>query len=159
MSTLSQDNLPIKLKTPLGANDLVAESVECTEAVNDDFQIVIHAASEKSDIKIDELLGKGITVTIRLDDGSDRVMHGLAETAEARGTTNIEASEGKPIYHYSLTLRPWLYFLRKTRSSVIYENMSVSDILQQVFSRNSKFASGDFDISSTSGQFEYIVQD
>ena len=124
--TLSQDDRVGVLTTPLGDTTLVLSRFDGGEALSELFEFRIEAISEDANIDFNAALGKSVTVKLKTADNQDRYFNGLL--AEARWAGSRDS-----LHAYQLVIRPWLWLLTLTQDCRIFQNMSVPDIIKQVF--------------------------
>ncbi len=128
----SQANQPLSIMTPLGKDALLLERLAGSEAISEPFLYRLDLlASGQSPVSFSSILGQSATITIALDDGSSRFINGVIESfTEAEQVAGVE---GDATYiRYRATLVPTLRLLDRTWRSQIYQQISVTDILQQV---------------------------
>jgi type VI secretion system secreted protein VgrG len=101
----THENLYFSLSTPLGGDTLLLRSFQGEERISGLFRFVLELESETPDVDFSALVGKGVTVTVHLADGSDRSIHGLVGRFVQGGTT-------VPFTRYYAELRPWLWMLQ-----------------------------------------------
>jgi type VI secretion system secreted protein VgrG len=128
MSTYTQTG-PFKVTTPLGGDTLLFSALYGEEAVSTPFLFTVDMLSETTEIDGSQLLRQPITVELDMD-GSTRYINGLVR----RFTEMDVAYSG--LYAYRAEIVPWLWFLSLATDCRVYENMSVLDIVEDVFSRN-----------------------
>jgi type VI secretion system secreted protein VgrG len=115
------------------------------------FNIELEMLSEKGDVTADKLLGTSLTTTITKPDGGKRHFNGLISRFAYAGR------RGR--YHvYVVTLRPWLWFLTRTSDCRIFQQMTVPDILEDVFRKKNGFTDFRRSLSGTYRKWEYCVQ-
>ena len=115
-----------EVTTPLGDGVLLFRRMTATEELGRMFEINLELLSKQGDIKLSDLLGQGVTVTVELPTGGERYFHGLVSRFVQEGMLGN--------YHiYRATLRPWLWFLTRTADCRIFQKMTVPAIVKQVF--------------------------
>ncbi|MGZ8314938.1 MAG: type VI secretion system Vgr family protein [Telluria sp.] len=118
----------IRLTTPLGAEELLAECVRGEEAISEGFTFTISALSEDAGVSLRALLGQpALLELLTVDSGQVRPFHGHLTAVELNGANGGLA-------RYTLTLQPWSTFLARGRDSRVFQDLSVPDILDAVFS-------------------------
>ncbi|SFU83946.1 type VI secretion system Vgr family protein [Pseudoduganella namucuonensis] len=115
----------LRLTTPLGADELLAECVRGEEALGRGFRFDVAALSLRADVRLRSLLGQPALLALQTPSG-ERHFHGHVTAAEMLGANGGMA-------RYKLTLEPWTAFLARTRDSRIFQDMTVFDILDAVF--------------------------
>ena len=115
----------ISVKTPLPDEDLMFAQMTGFDEVSQCFAFDLAMVSEDMDIKAEDLLGHPITVRVGKDE-RERFFHGLVAEFSLEDITDGFA-------HYGAVLRPWLWFLSKTSDNRIFQNMSVIEIIEEIF--------------------------
>jgi type VI secretion system secreted protein VgrG len=136
--------------TPLGKDKLVLIQYRAIEAVGELFEFNIEALSEDENIDFDKALGQSCTLKINAYDGKQRIFNGLMTEAQWIGKVDV-------FYRYRVVLRPWLYLLGCMADCRIFLQMTVIDILKEVFT---KAGFNDFSVRTNGNyeQIEYCVQ-
>jgi type VI secretion system secreted protein VgrG len=96
-----------------------------------------------------DILGKMVTVKVTSKQG-DRFFSGIVDEF---GVSGVAAHE----VLYFATLRPWIWLLSKTRDNRIFQNMSVVEIVEEVFGAYSD-AAFEKRLQGNYPQREYCVQ-
>jgi|SRR5215469_580757 len=147
----TQENHLISLDTPLGDDVLLLQGFSGSEGISRLFRFQLDLLSEKNDIDFDDIIGQNVTLRVNLFDGtSNRYFNGYVSRfaqsgADARFT------------HYQMEVVPWLWFLTRNADCKIFQNMTIPQIIQKVFSDR---GFSDF-TSSLTGNYEpheYCVQ-
>ena len=118
---------PLVFHCPLPAEDLLFESMSVSAGLGQLGEMQLHLLSEKEDIAPDKLLGQLVRVSMLLRDGST-----LRHFSGHCTRFGMGAPSGRH-YGYAMTVRPWLWFLTRTSDCRIFQEMSVPDIVRQVF--------------------------
>ncbi len=115
----------ITATTPLG-EELAFAYLTGTDFVSSCFDFDLGLVSKDATITADKLLGQ--TVTVKVGTGGDpRFFNGLV--SEFRFVTIAEGYA-----QYQLKLRPWLWFMSNRSDCRIFQNLSVVEIADKVFS-------------------------
>ena len=139
------------LTSPLG-DALLFSSMQVSERLSSLFVIQLETYSLKGDIKPSALLGKAVSVKVEYEDGAVRHFNGYASRFSAG------ESDGRH-FIYRLTLHPWLWFLSRTADCRIFQDMSVPDIVDAVFSDEpTKAVDVRLSDASKYQRWEYCVQ-
>ncbi|SOE47385.1 type VI secretion system Vgr family protein [Orrella dioscoreae] len=128
-AAFTQANRLLDLETPLGANTLLAETLQGVEMLSGGAsRLEVSALALDAHIPLASLLGKPVTLTLRTALGEDapRVWNG--HVTEAR----FEGANGG-LARYRLIVEPWLAFLRERRDSFVFQDVSVFEIVDSVF--------------------------
>src|SRR4051812_34892656 len=140
---------PVRVKSSLG-EDLLFKAMDLSEELGRMFHCELELLSPKENIELDDLLGHDMTVEIDLPNGSKRHVHGFVTEMAQTGRHGKYAT-------YSLTLRPWLWFLTRTADCRIFQNLKAPDIIKNVF-RDNGFSDFKESLSASYRQWEYCVQ-
>jgi type VI secretion system secreted protein VgrG len=128
--------------TPLGAGVLTLQRMAGKEALGRLPEFELGFVSRRGDIKPEEILGKNITWTLELADGAQRYFNGFVTSFADDGESDaglFEAGGKGTVYLYTATVHPWLWFLTRAANCRIFQNLSVPEIVDQVF-KDYKFA-------------------
>jgi type VI secretion system secreted protein VgrG len=139
------------LNTPLGGDTLVFQSLSISEELGRLFSLDIAAASERGDLKADDLLGKGVSVELQCPRGGVRYFHGFVSRFSR------VPRPGTRYFSYHLSAVPWLWFLTRQSDCRIFQNKKLEDILRDVFGRRG-FSDFKFQLSGNYTPWEYCVQ-
>ena len=126
-------------------------SLSATEEMGRLFEFSVLAVSD-ADAEVDpaSLLGTLACVTLELSNDSQRHFHGMVVRA------GLESAVGKLI-SWRLQLRPWLWQLTRRSDSRIYQNMTVENIIKDVFSKYTGVVA-DWQLEGTQSPRPYCVQ-
>jgi type VI secretion system secreted protein VgrG len=116
----------LRLTTPLGSEQLLAECVSGEESISESYTFTISALSLDANISLRTLLGQPALLELLTTNSEPRPFHGHLTTVEFNGANGGMA-------RYTLKLQPWSEFLARTRDSRVFQNMTVLDILDAVF--------------------------
>ncbi len=142
--------VPITLKSPLPAKDLLFESMTASAGLSMLGEMQLGLVSEKADLKPEDLLGKPMTVSVALRDDTKRHFHGYVTRF------GIGAHRGR-YFGYQASVRPWLWFLTRTADCRIFQEQSVPDIVKKVFDDHSN-ANFEFKLFRSYRKWVYCVQ-
>ena len=121
----TQDNREFAVTCPLGKDVLLFKSMKGVEGLGELFEYSLVLLSEKSDIAIDSLLGKTMTVSVELEDESYRYLNGYVTRFAFTGHDGCFAT-------YEATLSPSLWFLTRSVDCRIFQEKSVVDIIKPI---------------------------
>ena len=141
----------IWVTTPLDAKVIALERMDGHETLGQPFSYDLSLVSTDPNIDLSTLLGQPMTVHVNLPPGGTRHFNGIVTRV-----THLDKEENYS--RYTVTLEPWLALLDYQSDCRIYQNMSVPDILKEVF-RRADFS--DFEDSLDDGAYaklEYVVQ-
>lgn len=122
----TQDNLLSTVITPLGDNQLLFKSLQGQEYLSELFHFNVEMLSERKDLDFDKIVGKPLTVKIQFAPDHLRYINGIVTRFTQAG-----ADARFTIYHAEI--RPWFWLLTLTKNSQIFQNLSVPEIIKQVF--------------------------
>ncbi|MGE4434697.1 type VI secretion system tip protein TssI/VgrG, partial [Achromobacter sp.] len=126
IATLSQQARMLRLSTALDA-ELVVEHMRLREGVSRLFSLTLDCLAASAELDVAVLLGKEISVSLLQADGSMRRWHAVVEGVDALGADGGLA-------RYRLHAAPWMAALALRRDSFVYQDLSVQDIVSEVFS-------------------------
>jgi type VI secretion system secreted protein VgrG len=140
----------MEIVTPLGDDVLLFHGMAAHEEMGRLFEYQLDLLSTKDDIKLDDILGKNVTIKLMLPEDKTRYFNGYV-TRFAQG-----GMYGRH-HRYLATVRPWLWFLTRTADCRIFQEMKVPDIIKAVFADH---PSADFKLELTSSYhpWTYCVQ-
>ena len=139
-----------KITSPLGPDVLLLNEMGGGEELGRLFNYELQLTSLDANIDLNQLLGKPMSVGLQLADGSERHFHGIV----ARCSQNIDQGQ---FASYQVTLRPWLWLLSRTSDCRIFQNLSIPQIIKQVF-RDLGFSDFEDALSRPYREWEYCVQ-
>ena len=126
MAKITQMNREIKLKTPLGDDVLLLHSMSGHEELGTLFEYQLELVSDTTDADFNQLIGDTITVSLEVGVGRARYFNGYVNRFAQTGTSGHTAN-------YRATVVPWFWFLTQTSDCRIFQNMTVPDIIKDVF--------------------------
>ena len=125
MSAL-QSERAIEIVTPLGEDVLLFHRMTATEELGRLFQFELDLLSMDPNIPFEKLLGQNVTIRLELPQDETRYFNGFVSRFSQEG--NVDDFNA-----YRMTVRPWLWFLTRTADCRIFQEMTVPDIIKQVF--------------------------
>ena len=118
----------LEISTPAGAGALTATRLEGTDRLSDCFLFTIEVVTREPDSTIEGLLGLPVTIWIRNQrEESRRPIHGHVRSVAGLG----QDQHGHR--RFELEVVPRLWFLSCTSDCRIFQNLTVIDILNDVF--------------------------
>ena len=121
----------ITAHTPLDPQTLRFRSLDGQETLSSLYEFNVELVSQSASLDMNSLLGKPLTLEIVTPDGGVRHLGGHIARCAFRG----RETDTPRTYVYTVTLRPWLWYLTRTTDCRIFQNLSVVDILRQVLAR------------------------
>ncbi len=126
---ITQANRLMSLKTPLGEDVLCIDRVSINEGVSKLFAIQLDMLSEvskASSIKHDQIVGKGVTLTVELPDGKKRHFHGMVSRFS-------QSHRDERFAYYRAEVVPWLWLLSLTSDCKVFQDQTFPEIIEKVF--------------------------
>lgn len=115
-----------RIDTPLGPDTLLFSQLKGHDAIGSCFDFQLEMISEDIDIDANDLLGQPINLAIGFDDDDPVYLDGLVDEL------SLINLDGQAAY-YRARLRPWLWFLSKSTDNRIFQNLSIVEIIEEVF--------------------------
>ena len=133
----TQENRLISIETPLGKDVLLLEGFRGGEGISMPFSFELELVSLNHNISFNEIIAKNVTISVVLEDGiARRYFNGIiSRFSQGRG---VATQQGDPFSYYHATMVPWFWLLTKTSDSRIFQNVSVIDIVDDVFKEKHK---------------------
>ncbi len=140
------------IDTPLGG-DVKFHAMGGIEGLSRPFVYEVDVVSDRSDIAASELLGQSVTVHLSVGDDDGDVRHW---NGRVTGLQYIDTSDDGDS-RYRLTVRPWVWQLSLSGDCRIFQQMSVPEIVTQVFEGRG-FTDYEKTLFADYEQREYVVQ-
>jgi type VI secretion system secreted protein VgrG len=153
----TQNQTLMSIDTPLGTNVLLLSRFSGKEGMSRLFEFDLELLSEKHDIQFKDIIGKPVAVRIKLFNEKERFFHGIISRFTQKSGRFSDGSEASVFSVYSATMVPLLWMLTRTADSRIFQNKTVPDIIEQVFS-DQKFSDYEIKLSGAYEKKEYCVQ-
>jgi type VI secretion system secreted protein VgrG len=153
----TQDNKLMSIDTPLGKDELLLARFSGKEGMSRLFEFELELLSENHEIDFREIIGKAVTIKIKLFDDKDRFFHGIISRFAQKSGEPEKASESPPFSTYSASMVPLLWMLTRTADSRIFQNKNIPDIIEQVFG-DQGFSDYEMKLSGSYDKKEYCVQ-
>nr|MBA4156213.1 type VI secretion system tip protein VgrG [Gemmatimonadota bacterium] len=126
MATITVQQHPLKLTTPLGPDFFVLLALEGREAISELFRFQLDVAADRADkVPFDKLLGQPVSVALTVEEGTLRHFSGICSRVSQR-------HRDERLAYYRLEVVPQLWLLTKQRRSRIFQGKSVPEILKAV---------------------------
>jgi len=148
---LEQESRSVKLTTPLGPDKLLLVSFSGDEHVSRLFRYELEMISDDNAIGPADIVGKNVTFSVQMTDGSPRLFNGFVSRFFA-------GDEEHGRRNYRAEVVPWLWFLTRTSDCRIFQNKTVVQIIEQIFG---DLGFSDYEIDQVKGdhpQREYCAQ-
>jgi type VI secretion system secreted protein VgrG len=150
MGSFTQAGRPFRVDTPLDPDVLLLQRFHGDEGVSIPYHYTLELLSEEEAVDPAELLRQPMVITVNLQDGGERKIHGLVRRFTQMG-------QQEDLTFYSVELVPWLWFLTLSQDCKVFQNKSVLDIVQEVFD-GLGYTDYDLRCSRTYAPREYCVQ-
>jgi type VI secretion system secreted protein VgrG len=149
MPAFTQENRPIRISTVLGTDVLLLQGFSGQEGVSTPYSYTLDLWSEDASIDPTQLLNTAACITLQVP-GGERPIHGRINRF-----TQLER-QGE-LVGYRAELVPWFWFLSLSSDCKIFQNLSVLEIVEQVFQAQG-FSDFDIQCRRSYPTREYCVQ-
>jgi type VI secretion system secreted protein VgrG len=140
----------MEISTPLGEDVLLFHRMRAREEMGRVSEFQLDLLSLKSELDLDGILGKSVTVTLAIEGGGARHFNGYVTRFSQGGTFG-------PYTRYAAVVRPWLWFLSRTADCRIFQDLTAVDIIKKVFADHPT-ASVKVETTSSYRKWTYCVQ-
>jgi len=123
----TQENLYFAVDTPLGENKLLLKHFHGEEGISRLFHFGLEMQSEDRNLDFSKIVGQSATVTVQLADDTERFINGIVGRF-------VQAGTDKVLTTYHADLYPWLWLLTMDTNCRIFQNKTVPQIIETVFS-------------------------
>lgn len=117
---------PVRIRTPFGAGTIQLQGLSGSETVSEPFEYHVELVCFDQSVQPEQLIGKRVTIDIDLPKGGIRHIHGY-----------VWACKREPDRGRTMRLRavivPWLRLLEQSIDCRMFQNMSVPEIVKQIF--------------------------
>ncbi len=141
----------VEIDTPLEPDTLLFHRLRATEELSRLSNYDLDLLSSDRAVKLDDVLGKSVTVKLELSEDKTRTFSGYV-------TRIAQVGMHGRYYAYRATVRPWLWFLTRTTNCRIFQDKSVPDILKEVFALHPAVADVKFELTESYSPWDYCVQ-
>lgn len=153
--TLTQENRMLVIATPLGDDVVVLTRFSGTEGLSIPFSFDLELVSETNNLAFQDIIGENVTVFIGREDEDRRFFNGIISRF-AQDSGIRETERGRQLACYSAKMVPWFWLLTRSTNSRIFQELSVPDIVAQIFTEKG-FQDFRMDLGSYKPK-EYCVQ-
>ncbi len=148
----TMENRLLRMNSPLGEDVLLIRGMTGSEALGRLFYYELDLISEKTDIAFADIVAKPVAIGLKTTSGAERFFHGYVNRFSQTSVQGALAT-------YRATVVPWTWFMTQRSDCRIFQDMTVPDIIKQVFR---DLGMTDFDDSGIDGSqyeaWEYCVQ-
>lgn len=136
-SDFIQASRVLKVKSPLGEDQLLPERMVIHEGVSQLFEINLSVRAKKEAVKPEELIGRLVDVSVEVQQGDGEEGSGVRRPFNGLVT---ELHEGPPITRglrsYAMTIRPQMWLLSRRSDCRIWMDKTVVEIAETLFSEH-----------------------
>ncbi|MFF2321968.1 type VI secretion system tip protein TssI/VgrG [Agrobacterium sp. NPDC058088] len=136
-SDFIQASRVLKVKSPLGEDQLLPERLTVEEGVSQLFDIRLTVRAKKEAVRPEELIGRLVDVSVEVEQGDGEEGSGIRRPFNGLVT---ELHEGPPITRglrsYSMTIRPQMWLLSRRSDCRIWMDKTAVDIVETLFSEH-----------------------
>lgn len=120
-------------ETPLGEDELLIAGFEGSERLSRPFRFNLDVRSERDDIQPGDLIGKRVALRVETAD-DERHWTGVVSTFTRLATEQVAGSANDTLTTYHCEVVPWIWMLLLNEDSRIFQNLSIPDIVEKIFS-------------------------
>lgn len=120
-----QANAFLSVSTPLGADELLLDTFQGTEAISQLFRFNLSMRAMDAQLDASKIVGAAVTVTLNQAGTPQRYFNGIISRFTHAGGDGEFAA-------YSAELVPKLWLLTLTRDRIIHQNKTAADIIKAV---------------------------
>jgi type VI secretion system secreted protein VgrG len=136
-SDFIQASRVLKVKSPLGGDQLLPERMVIQEGVSQLFEINLSVRAKKEAVKPEELIGRLVDVSVEVQQGDGEEGSGVRRPFNGLVT---ELYEGPPITRglrsYAMTIRPQMWLLSRRSDCRVWMDKTVVEIAETLFSEH-----------------------
>ncbi len=136
-SDFIQASRVLKVKSPLGEDQLLPERMVIQEGVSQLFEINLSVRAKKESVKPEELIGRLVDVSVEVQQGDGEEGSGVRRPFNGLVT---ELHEGPPITRglrsYAMIIRPQMWLLSRRSDCRIWMDKTVVEIAETLFSEH-----------------------
>jgi len=152
----TQKNRFIAINTPLGEDTLLLTHFSGVEGISKPFNFFLKMFSEDHSLSFENIIGKQVSVSIRLADDSKRFFNGIIYRF-SRSRVGGKEGEDVRFSYFEATMVPYFKLLEHTINTRIFQNKSVPDIIKQIFKERG-LQNYSFKLNKTYSARTYCVQ-
>jgi type VI secretion system secreted protein VgrG len=145
----TQAGRALRIATPLGDDTLLLRSITGSEGLSQLFRFQLDLLSEDDSIALPDLVGKPVSVYLQRQDG-ETCWHGHISRLS-------QGARADRFSQYRAEMVPWLWFLTRTADCRIFQQKTVPEIIQQIFS-DLGFQDYSLRLHGSFRKWEYCVQ-
>lgn len=115
----------LTLSSPFGTDDLLLDAMEGSEGISELFKFNLHMRSSSTSLVAATIVGKSVTVTMAVEDGTSRYVTGMVSRF-------IQSGYDRDFANYEAEVVPMLWLLTLSRDRKIYQTKTVMEIIAAV---------------------------
>lgn len=115
----------LRVRSPFGADDLLLDSMEGSEALSELFSFTLHMRSTSTSLDTASAVGREMTLTIAADGATPRHVSGMV-------TRFIQSGQDRDFAIYRADLAPTLWLLTLSRNRKIFPQQGVDAVIKAV---------------------------
>jgi type VI secretion system secreted protein VgrG len=147
----TQDRRLLNVSTPLGKDALLLRRFSGREAISELFSFRLELLSVDTAVRFDGIVGQRVDFALRLaDNASYRPFNGFVSAF-------AQLSDEGRFAVYEAEVVPWLWFLGRASDCRIFQNLTVPEIIENVFGE-AGFGDYEMRLSRPYRTWEYLVQ-
>jgi type VI secretion system secreted protein VgrG len=151
----TQDRRLISISTPLGKDFVLLRNFQFQENVSALFRIDADLLREEDSSStvpgpMPDLIGKNVTITLQLADGSLKFLNGFVAQL-------VQGLRNERFTAYHAVIVPWFWFLTRKTDCRIFQELSVPEIVEKVY-RDGGFLDFRDELTKTYTKWDYCVQ-
>jgi type VI secretion system secreted protein VgrG len=135
---------------PLAA-DCIFRGLKGSDCLGQPFNYDVEVLSRKVDLDPMDMIGKDMSIGVKLKGGETRYFHGIISDFLNAGVVG-----GYQLYQ--LTLKPWFWLLSHSLDSRIFQELSVPAIFEKVLKDKNGFSDYSVRLNAEYSPMEYCVQ-
>ncbi len=148
---LNQDDRLFQVKSPLDPDPFVVSSFSGEEQLSAPFVFSAELLATDAHLELKHIVGQPILFSMQTDSGP-RHFHGYVREFARTGSDG-----GLSVYRADVV--PWFAFLQYTSNCRIFQDLSVLEIIEEVFSRYGDIASYSYELTASKyPKLNYCVQ-
>ncbi|WP_028773306.1 type VI secretion system Vgr family protein [Shewanella waksmanii] len=158
MLKATQANNIISIQTPLGKDALYLTHLSADEAISQLFSITVSMYAVGTSISLANIVGKSVTIALRnaFSSGAVRYFNGVVSHIESAGMRTAASDVSEDYIDYQAVIVPTAALMQKRTNCRIYQNLSVIDIISDLFGQHS--VAFQDKTTKTYPKYEYCVQ-
>ena len=158
MQKATQENNVISIDTPLGKDVLYLTRFSADESMSHPFSYHVMMYTLGTQIALADLVGKKVCISLRSAEagGAVRYFHGVVSHLESLGMRTSDTEVAQDYIDYRAVVVPSLSLMLKRSNCRIYQNLSVLEILADLFGQHQVDFSDK--TKKTYPKYDYCVQ-